>query len=52
MLNEVVSKNYMIAGYVVILSVLALYLVSIIIRWRNLSRDLRTINELQNKTRQ
>ncbi len=30
MLNEVVSKNYMIAGYAVILTVLALYLISLI----------------------
>ncbi|MGA2504467.1 MAG: hypothetical protein ABSG01_10295 [Anaerolineales bacterium] len=52
MLNEVVSKNYMIAGYAAILSVLALYLISLIIRWRNLKRDLQTIKEFQNKTPQ
>lgn len=50
MLNEVVSRNYMVAGYVVILSVLALYLVSLIIRWHNLTRDLKTIKEFQKKT--
>jgi hypothetical protein len=52
MLNEVVSKNYMIAGYVVILSVLALYLASLIIRWHNLKRELQTIKEFQKKAPQ
>ncbi len=49
MLNEVVSKNYMIAGYAAILSVLAVYLISLITRWRNLKRDLQTLKEFQNK---
>jgi hypothetical protein len=49
MLNEVISKNYMIAGYAVILTVLALYIVSLFIRWRNLKRDLQTLKEFQNR---
>jgi hypothetical protein len=52
MLNEVISKNYMIAGYIAILSVLAVYLVSLFIRWRNLKRDLETLKEFQKKTPQ
>jgi hypothetical protein len=49
MLNEVVSKNYMLAGYVAILSVLAIYLISLFIRWRNLKRELQTMKEYQKK---
>jgi hypothetical protein len=37
----------MLAGYVVILVVLAIYLVSLFIRWRNLKRDLLTLKEIQ-----
>jgi hypothetical protein len=46
-LNEVISKNYMIAGYAAMLSVLAIYLISLFIRWRNLKRDLHTLKEFQ-----
>ena len=49
MLNEAISKNYMLAGYAVILTVLALYIVSLFIRWRNLKRDLQTLKEIQKK---
>jgi hypothetical protein len=52
MLNEVISKNYMIVGYVAILIVLAVYLVSLFIRWRTLKRDLETLKEFQKKTPQ
>jgi hypothetical protein len=52
MLNEVISKNYMIAGYAAMLSVLAVYLVSLFIRWRNLKRDLKTLKDFQKKAPQ
>jgi hypothetical protein len=48
-LNEFISKNYMIAGYAAMLSVLAVYLISLFIRWRNLKRDLQTLKEFQEK---
>ena len=44
-----VSIKYMTAGYTVILLVLALYLVSLLVRWRNLKRDLQTLEELRQK---
>ena len=50
MLETAVSIKYMLAGYVVILSVLALYLFSLFIRWRNLKRDFQTLNDIQKKT--
>jgi hypothetical protein len=42
----------MIAGYAASLSVLALYLISLIIRWRNMKRDLQTLKEFQKKAPQ
>jgi len=50
MIEYAISINYMLAGYAVILSVLALYIVSLFIRWRNLKRDLQTLNEIQKKS--
>ncbi len=47
MLNEIVSKNYMIAGYAVFITMLVVYLVSLLVRWRNLKRDLNTLKEIQ-----
>ena len=41
-----ISIKYMTAGYIVIFVVLALYLTSLFIRWRNLKRDLQTLEEL------
>ena len=44
-----VSIKYMTAGYAVILLVLAVYLISLVVRWRDLQRDLQTLEELQQK---
>jgi hypothetical protein len=41
------TANYFIAGYFVIFGVMALYLVSLIIRRRNLKADLETLEEMQ-----
>jgi CcmD family protein len=41
------TSNFMIAGYSFIFSVIAVYLVSLILRWRNLKRDLQTLEEMQ-----
>jgi hypothetical protein len=49
MLDYAVSMKYMLAGYVVILSILAIYLVSLVVRWRNLKRDMEVLVELQEK---
>jgi hypothetical protein len=49
MLEYAISIKYMLAGYAVILTVLALYIVSLFIRWRNLKRDLQTLKEIQKK---
>jgi hypothetical protein len=44
------SIKYMFAGYTVILTVLAFYIVSLFFRWRNLKRDLHTLHEIQKKS--
>jgi hypothetical protein len=40
------TVGYMIAGYTVIFGVMALYLVSLVVRQRNLKQDLETLQEL------
>ncbi len=40
------TTQYMLAGYIVILSIMLLYIISIFIRHRNLKRDIQTLNEI------
>jgi hypothetical protein len=40
------TTNYMILGYSVIFGVMAIYLVSLFLRLRNLQRDLEVLEEL------
>ena len=41
------TSGYMIAGYVVIFSVMLLYLLSLFIRRRNLEKDYETLEEIE-----
>jgi len=43
------TTNYMILGYAVFTVVMALYLVSLVVRQRNLKRDLELMEELEAK---
>ena len=43
------TTNFMLAGYTVIFSVMAIYIASLFLRWRNLQRDLQTLEEMQEK---
>ena len=43
------TTRYMVAGYTVIFSVMLLYIISIIVRRRNLKRDLEILNEMETK---
>ena len=43
------TTGYMIAGYAVIFGVMALYLISLIVRRRNLERDLEVLEDLENE---
>ena len=40
------TSNYMIAGYAIFFTVSIIYLISLITRWKNLQRDLETLEEL------
>ena len=44
------TLNYMIAGYTVIFGVMALYLVSLAVRKRNLNQDLEILDEAQEQS--
>jgi hypothetical protein len=39
------TTNYMLAGYMVIFGAMALYLVSLVVRWRRLRRDEAMLEE-------
>jgi hypothetical protein len=39
--------NYFIAGYVVFFTIMALYLASLVIRYRNLKQDLAVLQEME-----
>ena len=41
------TTNFMIAGYVVIFGVMLVYLVSLLVRQRNLQKDLEVLEEIQ-----
>jgi CcmD family protein len=41
------TSSYMVAGFVVIFGAIFVYLASLIIRWRNLQRDLEILKELE-----
>ena len=49
MLGYAISLNYMLAGYAVILVVLAVYIVGLFFRRRNLKRDLHALEEINKK---
>lgn len=41
------SLNYMIAGYAILFGILLAYLVSLIVRWKNLRRDEASLKDLE-----
>jgi CcmD family protein len=43
------TTNYMIAGFAVIFGVMLIYLISLIVRQRNLQKDLDILEEIQVK---
>ncbi len=49
MLPYNVSISYMIAGYAVIFVILALYIISLLTRWKALQRDLQILQENDEK---
>ncbi len=45
------TAGYMIAGYAVIFGVMLVYLISLIVRQRNLYRDLESLEEIEKQRR-
>jgi len=43
------TTRYMVAGYLVIFSVMSLYILSLFIRRRNLERELQILDEMEQK---
>ncbi len=43
------TLNYMIAGYAVFFSVLIVYLVSLVVRWRNLRQDENLLEQIKDE---
>lgn len=43
------TVSYFVAGYVVIFGIMGFYLVSLIVRWRNLKQDEEMLTELEKK---
>ena len=43
------TVSYMLMGYGVIFGVMAIYLVSLLVRFRNLRQDEKTLDELEKK---
>jgi len=41
------TSGYMIAGYAIAFTVMAIYLISLVIRWRNLIQDLEILEGLE-----
>ena len=41
------TSGYMIAGYAIFFSISTIYLVSMIARWKNLQRDLETLEGME-----
>lgn len=41
------TTSYMIAGYAVIFGVMLIYLISLLVRQRNLQKDLEVLEEIQ-----
>jgi hypothetical protein len=46
MLDYAISMKYMLAGYTIIVSVLLVYIISLIVRWRNLNKVLHTMKDI------
>jgi len=49
MLEYAISIKYMLAGYAVILVVLAVYVISLVIRWRSLEQVLHSLEGRKKK---
>lgn len=45
------TSAYMIAGYTVFFIVAAIYLVSLLVRWRNINQDMTTLESIEKENK-
>jgi regulatory protein YycI of two-component signal transduction system YycFG len=48
MIPYAISIKYMLAGFIAIFLIIAIYLVSLFVRWRRLKRDFQNLEEVEN----
>lgn len=46
MIPYAISIQYMLAGFITIILIIAVYLVSLLVRWRRLKRDFQDLEEI------
>ena len=49
MIPYAISIKYMLAGFITIFLIIALYLVSLFVRWRRLKLDFQNLEEMENQ---
>jgi hypothetical protein len=49
MISYAISIKYMLAGYAIIFLALAVYIISLFIRWNKFKRDMETIRNVENE---
>jgi cell division protein FtsL len=49
MIPYAISIKYMLAGFIAIFLIIAIYLVSLCVRWRRLKRDFQNLEEVENQ---
>jgi CcmD family protein len=49
MIPYAISIKYMLTGFIAIFLVIAIYLVSLFVRWRRLKRDFQDLEEMENQ---
>ena len=49
MIPYAISIKYMLAGFIAIFTIIAIYLVNLFVRWRRLKRDFQNLEEMENQ---
>jgi regulatory protein YycI of two-component signal transduction system YycFG len=49
MIPYAISIKYMLAGFIAIFLIIAIYLISLFVRWRRLKRDFQNLEEIENQ---
>ena len=45
------TSAYMIAGYVIFFIIAAIYIISLLVRWRNLNQDMTTLEAIEKENK-